>query len=83
MHPTIDGAGRWSLPWRWAAAGTYRVFADFVPTATGETLTLTSTVEVAGDLRPGRARPRTPRPPSTASRSPLDGTLRAGQDVRR
>ena len=30
----------------------YRVFADFVPAATGETLTLTSTLEVAGELQP-------------------------------
>ena len=43
------------MPWRWAAAGSYRVFADFVPAASGETLTLTSTVEVAGDLVPARA----------------------------
>ena len=52
VHPSIDGAGTWSMPWRWAAAGSYRVFADFVPAATGETLTLTSTLEVAGDLQP-------------------------------
>jgi hypothetical protein len=54
VHPAIDAAGTWSLPWRWAAAGSYRVFADFVPAASGETLTLTSTVEVAGDLVPAR-----------------------------
>jgi hypothetical protein len=52
VHPSIDGAGTWSIPWRWAAAGSYRVFADFVPAATGDTLTLTSTLEVAGDLQP-------------------------------
>lgn len=52
VHPSIDRAGTWSIPWRWAAAGSYRVFADFVPAATGETLTLTSTLEVAGDLQP-------------------------------
>ncbi len=49
VHPRIDNAGTWSLPWRWAAAGSYRVFADFVPAATGETLTLTNTLEVAGE----------------------------------
>lgn len=52
VHPVMDAAGTWSIPWRWAAAGSYRVFADFVPAATGETLTLTSTVEVAGALQP-------------------------------
>lgn len=52
VHPTMDGEGTWSLPWRWTVAGSYRVFADFVPAATGETLTLTSTVEVAGTVQP-------------------------------
>ena len=50
VHPTTDGAGTWSLPWRWTDAGSYRVFADFVPAATGQPLTLTSTVDVAGTL---------------------------------
>jgi hypothetical protein len=52
VHPAMNQAGTWSIPWRWAAAGSYRVFADFVPAATGETLTLTSTVDVAGPLNP-------------------------------
>lgn len=52
VHPTTDGAGTWSLPWRWTHAGNYRVFADFVPAATGEPLTLTSTVDVAGTFTP-------------------------------
>jgi hypothetical protein len=51
VHPEMDAHGRWSLPWAWDAAGTYRVYADFVP-AGGEGLTLTRTVEVAGDYRP-------------------------------
>ena len=52
VHPAIDDAGTWSIPWTWTAAGTYRVFADFVPTALGDTVTLTSTLEVAGDFAP-------------------------------
>lgn len=52
VHPAIDGAGTWSLPWRWTAAGSYRVFADFLPAAAGKALTLTSTVDVAGDFTP-------------------------------
>lgn len=51
VHPTMDVDGRWSLPWMWEAAGTYRVYADFVPVG-GDNLTLTRTVDVAGDLRP-------------------------------
>ncbi len=51
VHPEMDAQGRWSLPWAWDAAGTYRVYADFVP-AGGENLTLTRSVEVAGDFQP-------------------------------
>jgi hypothetical protein len=52
VHPTNNGAGRWSIPWRWTDAGSYRVFADFVPASTGQPLTLTSTFDVAGTLAP-------------------------------
>ena len=52
VHPVMDEAGRWSLPWRWEAAGTYRVYADVVPAGAGENLTLTRTVEVAGAFTP-------------------------------
>jgi len=53
-HPTMGADGVWSLPWIWDAAGTYRVLADFVPadTAEGQDVTLTRTVEVAGDYDP-------------------------------
>lgn len=54
VHPEIDGAGTWTIPWSWTVAGTYRVFADFVPTDHGDTVTLTSTLEVAGDFAPAR-----------------------------
>lgn len=50
VHPTMDPTGRWSLPWQWPAAGIYRIFADFVPAATGADLTLTSSVTVAGEV---------------------------------
>lgn len=52
VHPETDGRGTWTIPFAFDAAGTYRVFADFVPTAHGETVTLTSTVDVAGDFAP-------------------------------
>ena len=54
VHPTMDTDGTWSLPWTWAAAGTYRVYTDLVP-ETGratEPITLTRTVEVAGQFTP-------------------------------
>ena len=52
VHPEIDGSGTWTVPFTFGAAGTYRVFTDFVPTEHGETITLTSTVEVAGAFTP-------------------------------
>jgi len=53
VHPALDkSTGTWSLPWRWNAAGTYRVYADFTPGDTGEGVTLARTVEVAGTYAP-------------------------------
>lgn len=54
VHPALDSStGTWSLPWTWDAAGTYRVFADFTPATEGaEGITLTRSVEVAGDVAP-------------------------------
>jgi hypothetical protein len=57
VHPTMSADGVWSIPWSWAEAGTYRVFADLVPAASGENVTLSRAVEVAGpvDSRPAAA----------------------------
>ncbi|MGC0144348.1 MULTISPECIES: heavy-metal-associated domain-containing protein [unclassified Pseudactinotalea] len=55
VHPKRDEAGTWSIPWEWAAAGTYRIFADFVPAQTGEGMTLSTAVQVAGDYDPAPA----------------------------
>ncbi|WP_109209585.1 MULTISPECIES: heavy metal-binding domain-containing protein [Microbacterium] len=59
VHPTLDErTGTWSLPWQWHAAGTYRVYADFTPAdRDAEPLTLSRTVEVAGDFQPTVAVP--------------------------
>lgn len=54
VHPTLGADGTWSLPWTWAEAGTYRVYADFAPSG-GQALTLTRTIEVAGTLAPATA----------------------------
>ncbi|RMI31479.1 heavy-metal-associated domain-containing protein [Nocardia stercoris] len=52
VHPALDPrTGTWSLPWTWNQAGTYRVYADFTP-GQGRGVTLSRTVEVAGDYRP-------------------------------
>ena len=52
VHPVMDEDGRWSTPWRWETAGSYRVYADITPAGAGENLTLTRTVEVAGAFTP-------------------------------
>ncbi|MEV6924780.1 hypothetical protein AB0M46_09755 [Dactylosporangium sp. NPDC051485] len=54
VHPDMDASGTWSIPWQWAQAGTYRVFADFVPAGTrnAPAITLTRTVQVAGAFTP-------------------------------
>ncbi|MGZ9828904.1 heavy-metal-associated domain-containing protein [Tsukamurella ocularis] len=57
VHPVLDRAtGTWSVPWSWAEAGTYRLYADFAP-ATGSAVTLTRTVEVAGGYAPADPAP--------------------------
>ncbi|MGA5466728.1 heavy-metal-associated domain-containing protein [Mycobacterium sp. NPDC050041] len=80
VHPVLDQTtGLWSTPWMWKAAGTYRVFADFQPAQANSTkLTLTRTVDVAGEVAPA--------PPLTTRTSDqiagytveLDGALIAG-----
>lgn len=57
VHPERAADGTWSLPWSWDEAGTYRVYADFTPAASGKNLTLSSTLHVEGDYRPVPARP--------------------------
>ena len=59
VHPVLDqSTGTWSLPWEWAEAGTYRVFADFTPAgAEASGLTLSRTVQVAGEFTPVVAEP--------------------------
>lgn len=83
VHPELGPDGTWTVQWQWPAAGSYRVFADFAPTALGEGLTLSRTVEVAGDYQPSP--PPSPPPESAAVARvgdftvTLDGDLRAGQ----
>lgn len=79
VHPTRTGPGVWSIDWRWDIAGSHRVYADFVPADHGEQLTLTSTVEVAGDYTPAA-------PTADRMRTEIDGLaveatgqLRAGE----
>ncbi|WP_202512293.1 hypothetical protein [Streptomyces sp. SID3343] len=52
VHPTLGADGVWRQPLTLDQAGTYRVFADFAPAATGTPLTLGIDVHAAGDFRP-------------------------------
>ncbi|TFC06406.1 heavy-metal-associated domain-containing protein [Cryobacterium mannosilyticum] len=59
VHPVLDEpSGTWSMPWQWAEAGSYRVFADFTPAgAKASGITLTRTVQVAGEFAPVAPQP--------------------------
>lgn len=70
VHPAMSADGTWSIPWTWPTAGSYRVFADFVPPR-GENVTLTRTVDVAGPF----TRPAVIRPSTRASVDGFDVTL--------
>ncbi|MGP5930538.1 hypothetical protein [Corynebacterium glyciniphilum] len=59
VHPEMNEDGAWSIPWQWDEAGSYRVFADFVPAETGEGITLSTTVQVPGDYDAVAAEPVT------------------------
>lgn len=59
VHPQMNDDGTWTVPWQWEAAGSYRVFADFVPAEIGEGITLSTSVQVAGDFDPVPAEPAT------------------------
>ncbi|WP_346780976.1 hypothetical protein [Streptomyces sp. SPB162] len=65
VHPQLSPDGSWNVPLAFDAAGTYRVFADFVP-AGGTGLTLGADVSVAGDYRPAAL-------PAAARTTTVDG----------
>ncbi|SMY05254.1 heavy metal-binding domain-containing protein [Brevibacterium antiquum] len=55
VHPEMNDDGAWTVPWQWDAAGSYRIFADFVPADAGEGLTLSTSVQVGGAYDPAPA----------------------------
>jgi hypothetical protein len=58
VHPALDErTGTWSIPWTWTAAGTYRVYTDFTRAGDESGVTLTRTLEVAGEYAPVVAAP--------------------------
>ncbi|MGY5079174.1 hypothetical protein ACWIGX_19110 [Streptomyces nigrescens] len=83
LHPTRAADGTWSTKAELPTAGTYRLFADFTPTAKdAENLTLGADLAVSGSYRPA------PLPaPSVVAKVDdyavtLDGRLRAGAESR-
>ena len=80
VHPELDpSTGNWPLPWQWQEAGTYKIYADFAPTGDGEdTLTLSRTVDVAGELTPVTGFPVSSKDEVDGFEVILDGDLTAG-----
>lgn len=80
-HPSLDRAsGTCSIPWTWQRAGTYRVFADFVPgdTERAPSLTLAGDLDVAGGFTPV-AQPPSRQASADGYEVGLKGELRAGE----
>ena len=82
LHPVMAADGTWSVTADLAAAGTYRVFADFRPATEAAGLTLGQDLFVAGPYEPQTLPPAA----TTSTVSPyavnLDGHLVAGQTSR-
>ncbi|HEU5106709.1 MAG TPA: hypothetical protein VFU11_12830, partial [Solirubrobacterales bacterium] len=76
LHPEMDAVGTWTVPVTFAAAGVYRVFADF--SAAGEQQTLAADLFVSGgDFE---ARPF-PAPQPVAATEGYEVELTAGEPV--
>ncbi|MFT4135473.1 hypothetical protein [Microbacterium sp.] len=81
VHPTFDSAsGTWSTPWTWDAAGTYRVYTDFVPDVEDgpDKVTLTRAVELAGEVTPAPATHTSTSDEVDGFDVSIEGTLVAG-----
>lgn len=82
LHPVMASDGTWSVTADLAAAGTYRLFADFRPASEAEGLTLGHDLFVGGPYEPQQL----PAAAATSTVSPyavnLDGHLVAGQTSR-
>ena len=79
VHPTMDDQGVWSLPWEWKTAGTYRVYADVVPTDTGKNIALTRLVQAAGEFTPAGPSPISAKDDVDGFDVTLTGTLDASE----
>src|SRR5690625_2355060 len=78
VHPERDERGLWSIPWEWQGAGAYRIFADSVPTETGEGITWSTTVQVAGGYVPVPAEQAVTETSVAGLEPAVDGVVRPG-----
>jgi len=74
VHPMRDADGTWSVALDLPGGGTYRVFADFTPAQSEESLTLGTDIFVAGEFAPVAV-------PAPAATDTVDGyTVRLDSD---
>ena len=80
VHPTMDSAGRWTVPVD-LAAGSWRVFTDFVPSG-AEPLTLGADLAVPGRFRPASRSSESRTATVDGYQVMLSGDLAAGTDAK-
>jgi hypothetical protein len=82
VHPApTKTPGEWSFSFTPRTAGTYRVFADFTPTATARGLYASVDLVVSGTPVTGPASGPTPPEGFRFTLTPANTTLRAGQTI--
>lgn len=78
LHPSRDGAGRWSVPLTIADPGPYKVFADFQPVGRDRSLTLGADLTAPGSYTPKPVPPASDTTTVDGYDVRLDGRLTAG-----
>ncbi|WP_019872926.1 hypothetical protein [Sporichthya polymorpha] len=81
LHPERDAEGMWRVPVDLRDAGVYRFFADFSPSALGETITLGSDAFVPGDYTPAELPEPSTEWSSDDFQVTLAGTPAAGEEA--
>lgn len=78
VHPELAADGTWSVPIVFATAGSYRVFADFVPAGCTDGLTLGVDLAVQGEFTPAQIGPPAQAAEVDGYTVTLNGDLVAG-----
>jgi hypothetical protein len=79
VHPELGTDGVWRVPLA-LGPGTWRLFADFVPTALGQKVTLGADLAVAGEYTPAALSAETRTAEVDGYTVQLTGELRAGSE---